>query len=134
MWALAGVTAAGCVYLAVADPNKASSWYPECPFKAITGLDCPGCGITRALHALLTGHPGRAIDHNALVALAAIGAVVWLAVNKVRALRGRPPLQLKHTTAWGVAAGVTVFAFWIVRNLHWGPFAWLGSGASGSGT
>ncbi|WP_082120686.1 DUF2752 domain-containing protein [Pedobacter sp. BMA] len=26
-----------------------------CPFKTITGLDCPGCGFQRSLVALITG-------------------------------------------------------------------------------
>ncbi len=133
-WMLAGAAAAGCAYLAISDPNKSSSWYPACPFKTLTGLDCPGCGVTRALHALITGHPVRALDHNALFALVAVGAVVWMAVNKVRAMRGRPPLRLKHTGAWSVAGGVVIVAFWVLRNIHWGPFTWLGSGAAGSGT
>ena len=34
----------------------------------------------------------------------------------------------------GIAAGIGVAAFWVLRNIHWGPFAWLGSGAAGSGT
>lgn len=35
----------------VKDP--ASSWYIACPFKLMTGYDCPGCGGQRALHQLL---------------------------------------------------------------------------------
>lgn len=27
-----------------------------CPIKGITGIPCPGCGMTRALGLLLTGH------------------------------------------------------------------------------
>ncbi len=131
-WALVAAGAAGCAYIAIADPNKGTSWYPQCPFKAITGLDCPGCGVTRALHALLTGHPGRALDHNALVAVAVVIGLVWFGVSKVRERTGRPPLKVKHTTAWAIAAGVVVVAFWVLRNLSWGPFHWLGSGASGA--
>ena len=85
---LAGAAAAGCAYVAVADPNSTASWYPQCPFKALTGLDCPGCGVTRALHALLTGHPLRALDHNALVAVAVVLGLVWFGVSKVRERSG----------------------------------------------
>ncbi|MBQ6855594.1 MAG: DUF2752 domain-containing protein, partial [Lachnospiraceae bacterium] len=28
-----------------------------CMFRMLTGLYCPGCGGTRAVKALLTGHP-----------------------------------------------------------------------------
>lgn len=131
-WTLAAATAAGCAYVAIADPNKGSSWYPQCPFKALTGLDCPGCGVTRALHALLTGQPGRALDHNALVAIAVVLGAVWFGLSSLRRRRGLPPLQVKHPTAWAVAAGVVVVGFWVVRNLSLGPFHWLGSGAAGA--
>src|SRR5215210_2199200 len=67
--AVVAATAAGaCAVLAVADPEQ-SSIYPPCPFRAVTGLDCPGCGTTRALRQLLTGHPGAAVGLNALTVL-----------------------------------------------------------------
>src|SRR5262245_60026021 len=37
-----GLALIGCVVLAVRDPNERGS-YGLCPFKAVTGLDCPGC-------------------------------------------------------------------------------------------
>ncbi len=37
------------------DPTSGPLLYPRCPVKMLTGLDCPGCGSTRALHALLHG-------------------------------------------------------------------------------
>ena len=41
----------GAVY-SVFDPLK-SSFFPSCPFKSVTGLDCPGCGSQRAIYELL---------------------------------------------------------------------------------
>jgi hypothetical protein len=35
-----------------------------CPFKVITGIDCPGCGMTRAMTSLIDGHPGDAVLYN----------------------------------------------------------------------
>jgi hypothetical protein len=49
-------------------------------------------------------------------------------------MRGRPPLRRKRRGVWGVAGGVGLAALWVLRNIDWGPFAWLGSGAAGSGT
>lgn len=37
---------------------------PKCPFKLLTGLDCPGCGFQRAMHALLHGDIAQAIGYN----------------------------------------------------------------------
>ena len=128
---LAGTAVAGCVYVALVDPNQ-SSWYPQCPFRALTGWDCPGCGITRAIRALVTGHPGRALDHNVLFVVALVVGMVWYATNWVRTRRGRPPLTLRGGRWWTGAAIVLVGAFWVVRNLPWGPGRWLGAGASGA--
>ena len=37
-----------------------------CVFRKITGLQCPGCGMTRALTALVHGNPAEAMEYNAL--------------------------------------------------------------------
>ncbi len=37
---------------------------PKCSFKLLTGLSCPGCGLQRAVHALLNGEPMIAIQYN----------------------------------------------------------------------
>jgi hypothetical protein len=65
-------------------------FYPVCQFHQLTGLNCPGCGGTRALYALLHGDILTALHDNAvavtgLVAVVARGA--WFGLNR---LRGRP--------------------------------------------
>ncbi|NGM66204.1 DUF2752 domain-containing protein [Sphingobacterium sp. SGR-19] len=69
-WVLLGT---GVVVMGVAtyvyytyDP-VAHSWFPQCPFKALTGFDCPGCGSQRAVHAILHGDFREALHHNALL-------------------------------------------------------------------
>ncbi len=47
------------------DPTSGDFPFPRCPVKTLTGLDCPGCGSTRALHAMLHGHPKEALGYNA---------------------------------------------------------------------
>ena len=37
---------------------------PPCPYLALTGLACPGCGLTRAAHFLLHGDITRAFAFN----------------------------------------------------------------------
>ncbi|MBN9311487.1 MAG: DUF2752 domain-containing protein [Chryseobacterium sp.] len=46
------------------------SFFPSCPFKSFTGLDCPGCGSQRAVHEMLHLHFGEAFRKNALAVLA----------------------------------------------------------------
>jgi len=69
---------------------SAHSFYPVCQFHRLTGLNCPGCGATRALYALLHGDFSTALRDNVLL-VAAIPAVAargaWFALNR---LRGRP--------------------------------------------
>lgn len=130
-FALAGSAVAGCAYLALVDPNASGAPYLGCPFRALTGFDCPGCGITRALHALVTGNVPRAFDHNLLLTSALFVGVLWWLVSFVRERTGRAPLRSPSGRWVPFAFGALVVAFWIARNLPWSPFTWLASGAAG---
>ena len=46
---------------------EGSRWFPRCIFKWATGWSCPGCGLQRALHALLHGRFLRAWQYNYLL-------------------------------------------------------------------
>lgn len=121
------VAAAGSTLIYLVDPAQPGH-YPTCPFKAVTGLDCPGCGSMRALHQALHGHLGAAANYNLLfVAFAPFLAGCWLV--RVAELAGlplpRPPGWLREPPSWlSLALVVVVFAFWAVRNSpgpvgHW---------------
>jgi hypothetical protein len=122
-----GVLALGaCLVLAFRDPNQTGS-YGACPFKALTGWDCPGCGMLRGTNALLTGDPVRALDHNILLpvvlALGVFGYVRW-----TRRSLGHD-VTPRRVPPWLIVAGTGVLlGFWLVRNLG-GPFEYLASSA-----
>lgn len=40
-------------------------FFPKCPTKWVTDYNCPGCGTTRALHALLHGNIAGVWHYNA---------------------------------------------------------------------
>ena len=127
---LLGLSALGL--LAVLDPEQRAAVFPTCPFRALTGLDCPGCGGTRAVYALLQGDLPLALDHNAFAVLVTLpllaGAwALWLAAGV--GWRARPPTLTPRATYWLVSV-ITVF--WIVRNLPIEPLARLGSTAAGA--
>ena len=92
-----------------ASPRK----FPRCIFLSLTGLECPGCGSTRATHALLHGNLLEAADFNLLYVIAA----PWLAWRFANWMLGRSRVEnhADHRVLLGVFASIV--AFWIARNL-----------------
>lgn len=81
----------------------------RCPFRAATGLLCPGCGMTHAVLSLLHGEFAGAAHHNALIFLP---------------LAGIPAVIRAKRAATYSLIGIAV-AFAVARNLR--P-DWLGIG------
>ena len=50
-------------------PPASTNFYPACPIHRYLHIDCPGCGATRALAALLHGRIVEALRLNALFVL-----------------------------------------------------------------
>jgi hypothetical protein len=55
--------------LLVRFPPDRYAFYPRCPVATYLHLQCPGCGTTRALSALLHGHLAQALQLNPLTTL-----------------------------------------------------------------
>ena len=89
--------------------GPAAPWLPKCLLHESTGLLCPGCGATRASHALLHGRLGAAVRYNPL--LVSLLALVPFALIFRRRMGIR--------TAWALVALVVVFG--ILRNLPGWP-------------
>lgn len=115
----------GCVAVNLVDPNEPGA-LGLCPFTALTGLDCPGCGTLRATRALTRGDLLRAADHNLLFVLL-VPLLLWGLVAWWRHERGRRAATPRVPTALATAVAVAVPGWWVARNLPW--FAWLGSAA-----
>lgn len=58
-------------------------FYPPCLIRTFTGLSCPGCGSTRALHALLHLRFAEAFAFNPLFTCTAPALLLWSA-SKLR--------------------------------------------------
>jgi ribosomal protein S27E len=105
-----------CVALLVCPPGQ-FSFYPVCPIHRFFDIDCPGCGATRALTALLHGNVLEALRLNALFVLLLPALLAGSVESYRRALRPgnfrwpQPPAPAMYATL--AAAAV----FTIVRNV-----------------
>ena len=105
-WAtLISAAAIGVAILYRFDPTTAH-FYPPCLFHVLTGLQCPGCGTTRALHHLLHGDVAGAFRLNAML----------FVVAPFAALAGASRRLATHPVTGWVAVGVTM-VWWIARNV-----------------
>ena len=115
-WLLGGCTALlGAAILFWFEP-AGHGFYPVCAFHQVTGLLCPGCGSTRAMHQLLHGHLVAALQLNAIF-VCSLPLLGWLAARfAVLKLQNRPAtINIRAFWLWSILVALVVFG--IVRNL-----------------
>jgi hypothetical protein len=95
------------------DP-RTTALFPRCPLYAATGLFCPGCGITRALHELLHGNISGAIACNPLLIVTPFGVAMMF---KWRSWFYRP------SSPWILLT--TLFLYGVLRNVPVWPLSML---------
>jgi hypothetical protein len=124
-WSLsfAAIVLMGLYLLRSYDPNVAGNPFLACSFYKLTGWYCPGCGITRALHALLHLDLPRAIAMNALFMLSSPICVVMIyrCFKPLPSLLERCIKPFANPWLWLVL----VPAFGVARNFPWYPFTLL---------
>jgi hypothetical protein len=116
----AAIFLAGLALVFAFNPTQ-SHLFPPCPLHAATGLYCPGCGSTRAVHHLLHGHVAAAFGYNPLMVV----SLPFLGYAAARGLvRSLPPSRpLPAWTVWVLLA--VLVAFGILRNLPWNAVRWM---------
>lgn len=96
--------------------NPASNGGPTlCPFHLITGLWCPGCGLTRAAGALARGQVGDAITWHPMILPLALQAVVVWALFSFIPKRAERVFSQPVRTAMLIINSVALLGVWIVR-------------------
>lgn len=117
-WKLTAV-AAGTLAISVAVPLGNLPEVILCPFRQVTGLPCPGCGLTRGFVCIGHGQIGQAIEFNpfalplfALTAFQVIGFLIELGTgwNPARLVR-----QSRFFMPGLVSMATMMFAFNIFR-------------------
>ena len=107
--AAGGIVATGVAFLLA--PEHIEDGAVICPFRRLTGLPCPGCGLTRSWVYLVHGWWRESFLAHPFGALALVGVLV-LAGFVVRArVRGTPAPDLDRIVKHPVAIGV--LALWL---------------------
>ncbi|RRO19449.1 DUF2752 domain-containing protein [Saccharopolyspora rhizosphaerae] len=117
-WPAATVLAgcAGAALVLAADPTSDAGFpLPPCPIKLLTGLDCPGCGLTRMLFHLLRADLAAALHHNAL-ALLLLPPLAWAWTSWVAGRFGRA-LPSWTSRRWSPQVLLVLVVLWtVLRN------------------
>lgn len=87
--------------------NPSEIWaFPKCPFFALTGLKCPGCGTLRAIHAITHLRLLEAFRLNPLL-VASIPVLALMYVSP----------RIRSNVLLGRILLVLVIVWWIARNV-----------------
>lgn len=116
--ALVSAAALGCAV--AVGPDEATKGPVLCPFRLLTGLPCPGCGLTRAWVFALHGELRQALAANPFVLVTLPAAVALVVAVCAGAVRRRPPPDIRGVlssrlvrvvlAAWGIFAVVRIAA------------------------
>jgi hypothetical protein len=105
--ALAAVSLA---YVGLVDPHRPGSLFPPCPFKLLTGLNCPACGGLRMTHDLLHGDLAAAVVDNVFLLIGLPALALWV-IWRIK--QGQRAVTLPAIVVVTVAA----IAWTVVRNM-----------------
>ena len=126
--AVVTLLSAGAAYVLVTFPPAGSPYYPKCQLHSLTGLHCPGCGMTRFAAALLQGEVSQAAAYN-LVGLGVVPvAAVWVLQQVWAWLWGVTPRRWfspKWSSRVSIAFVAVLAVFFVMRNVPVAPFTLL---------
>ena len=121
-----GIVVGATAVSAVAYFNPVTAgFFPQCPLHQLTGLNCPGCGLTRGFHALFHGDILGALGYNALIPFYVFlfGYIALTMVLIVFRGRGLSTKIFHPKFVYGFLIFSLVFG--VVRNFPFYPFTIL---------
>jgi len=116
------VLAGSLAYVGLGDPHRPGFLFPVCPFKALTGWNCPGCGGLRMTHDVLHADFAAAVVDNVFMLVGIPMLLLWLAVRWRQGRTLMPP-------AATVTVVLALVAWTVVRN--WPGFPLVPTVSSG---
>jgi hypothetical protein len=97
-------------YVGVADPHNRDAVFPPCPFKMLTGWNCPACGGLRMTHDIIHGDLAAAVVDNIYLLVGIPALITWILYRRSA---GRPVA----TKSLFAVIIVSAIAWTITRNL-----------------
>jgi hypothetical protein len=106
-----GALLAGALgYVGLVDPHKPDSVFPVCPFRLLTGWNCPACGGLRMMHDVLHGDLAAAITDNVFLLVGIPVLAGWILLRHRRE-KSLLPIPVTATVV------IAMLAWTVVRNL-----------------
>ena len=117
----------GLAYSFFIDPVKSKGAMFPCFTYTYLGFYCPGCGDTRALHALVHGHILQAFDYNILFPFIVIILAWYYLVGLTTLFFRRRVMWIPESLPTKVTIGmvVVIVLFTVLRNIPVWPFTIL---------
>lgn len=107
----------GGIIIFIFDPED-GWWFPKCPFKTLTGYDCPSCGAQRAIHQFLHLNFYEAFRLNPFFIIGIPYLSLAIFTNWI--MPQDKCIRLRRFTNSTITASVYIFfffAWWIIRNI-----------------
>lgn len=104
------LTVGALTYVGLVDPHRPGSVFPPCPFKLLTGWNCPFCGGLRMTNDLLHGNLSAAVVDNVFLLIGLPLLVIWWLTRR---RRSQPAFTAPVVGVIVVAA----LAWTVMRNL-----------------
>lgn len=91
-------------------------FHMPCVFHLVTGMYCPGCGGTRAIKYLLTGHPILSWCYHPLVLYAVVAVSLEVISAAIAKRIGQLKWYLGHEAAFLYGGLAIVIVNWVYKN------------------
>lgn len=94
-----------------------TGWAIPCPLYAITGLYCPGCGITRMFISLLSLEFAQAFHNNAVVCVLLLPAIGFSTMKAIQYVKTGQVTYKRWEGVLVFLALLLTLGFGVIRNL-----------------
>lgn len=111
----AGIGLGAIITACAVTPAVSTSGPTLCPFRLITGLPCPGCGLTRSWTAAAHGDIAEAFSYNFFGPISFIATIMFVVAVGVLLVRGRAAASIAPVLRHPIVIAVAVI--WVIYGI-----------------